>query len=429
MTVLEKDVLDVLLPGFWAGTPAQLSAGLGGQLPLQQALRALPRSVPLWTWCTGVALAAAAGRLDGEAATGTWWMAAQLSRAHPEVDWQWQTPMVSSRRVATASGVHGYLPILAQALERRISPEAWRDVQRLMVLPRPQPAASVFDALQTLHGADPLLARLRRLVERTPAVETTLERLAGQDSVHGLVAGRVVRLLFDAGRIDRDEASRAVLARYAMAAGYAVTALAEPEQLWLPVDSAEPRDVAIIGLWEDDPATSALLTRLAAEPTAARVIIVADLPPDESTAQAGFAWLNRPVHRYALKASLAPADEPDTTTATVTIDVTTEPAGGRRPRVLLAEDNRINQTVATLQLDKLGFDVEVVNDGEAAVNAYVASPDRYRLILMDCQMPRLDGFGVARALRAAQSAVKVIFLTIFSLIKPKILLMNLTPIL
>ena len=169
----------VLLPGFWAGTPAQLSAGLGGQLPLQQALRALPRSVPLWTWCTGVVLAAA-GRLDGEAATGTWWMAAQLSRAHPEVDWQWQAPMVSGRRVATASGVHGYLPILAQELERRISPEAWRDVQRLMVLPRPQPAASVFEALQTLHGADPLLARLRRLVERTPAVETTLERLAEQ---------------------------------------------------------------------------------------------------------------------------------------------------------------------------------------------------------------------------------------------------------
>lgn len=197
----------VLLPGFWAGTPAQLSAGLGGQLPLQQALRALPRSVPLWTWCTGVALAAAAGRLDGEAATGTWWMGAQLSRAHPEVDWQWQTPMVSSRRVATASGVHGYLPILAQALERRISPEAWRDVQRLMVLPRPQPAASVFDALQTLHGADPLLARLRRLVERTPAVETTLERLAEQlacsprtlarkvGEAAGMPVGRYVRLV------------------------------------------------------------------------------------------------------------------------------------------------------------------------------------------------------------------------------------------
>lgn len=197
----------VLLPGFWAGTPAQLSAGLGGQLPLQQALRALPRSVPLWTWCTGVALAAAAGRLDGEAATGTWWMAAQLSRAHPEVDWQWQAPMVSGRRVATASGVHGYLPILAQALERRISPEAWRDVQRLMVLPRPQPAASVFEALQTLHGADPLLARLRRLVERTPAVETTLERLAEQlacsprtlarkvGEAAGMPVGRYVRLV------------------------------------------------------------------------------------------------------------------------------------------------------------------------------------------------------------------------------------------
>ena len=179
---------------------------LGGQLPLQQALRALPRSVPLWTWCTWVALAAAAGRLDGEAATGTWWMAAQLSRAHPEVDWQWQAPMVSGRRVATASGVHGYLPILAQELERRISPEAWRDVQRLMVLPARSRPPACLRALQTLHGADPLLARLRRLVERTPAVETTLERLAEQlacsprtlarkvGEAAGMPVGRYVRL-------------------------------------------------------------------------------------------------------------------------------------------------------------------------------------------------------------------------------------------
>lgn len=197
----------LLLPGFWAGTPGQLAQGLDGQRPLRQALAALGRGVPLWTWCTGVALAAAAGRLDGEAATGTWWMAPALARAHPSVDWQWQQPVVSGPRLATASGVHGYLPILGQQLEHRISPEAWRDVQRLMVLPRPQPAASVFDALQTLHGADPLLARLRRLVERLPATETTLDVLAEalacsprtlarkvSDSA-GMPVGRYVRLV------------------------------------------------------------------------------------------------------------------------------------------------------------------------------------------------------------------------------------------
>lgn len=185
MTLRADEALDaqrwqaLLLPGFWAASPAQLQAGLAAQRPLVQALADLGRGVPLWTWCTGVALAAAAGRLDGEAATGTWWMAPWLAEAHPRVDWQWQETVVSGRRVATASGVHGYLPIVGEQLERRISPEAWRDVQRLLVLPRPQPAASVFQQLQTLHGADPLLARLRRLVERLPAAQATLDRLAG----------------------------------------------------------------------------------------------------------------------------------------------------------------------------------------------------------------------------------------------------------
>lgn len=168
----------ILLPGFWAGTPAQVLDGLPDQGLLLQALRGLPRDTALWTWCTGVAIAAASGRLDGKAATGTWWMAPMLARAYPKVDWHWQRAVVTSSTLITASGVHGYLPILAQALAARISPEAWRDVQRLMVLPRPQAAADVFGAVLTLFGSDPWLARLRRVVEQTPAAESTLETLA-----------------------------------------------------------------------------------------------------------------------------------------------------------------------------------------------------------------------------------------------------------
>lgn len=203
----------LLLPGFWAGSPADVTQGLAERQPLRRALAALRNDVPVWTWCTGVAIAAAAGRLDGESATGSWWMAAALSRAHPAVDWQWQRSMVAGPRGATASGVHGYLPILSQQLEQRISPEAWRDVRRLMVLPRPQPAASVFDAIQTLHGVDPLLARLRRLVERLPATDATLEVLSAGlacsprtlsrkvAEMAGMPVGRYVRLvkLYQAG--------------------------------------------------------------------------------------------------------------------------------------------------------------------------------------------------------------------------------------
>lgn len=197
----------LLLPGFWASSPEQVTQGLAERQPVQRALRALGHDVPIWTWCTGVAMAAAAGRLDGKPATGSWWMAAAMSQAYPAVDWQWQQAMVMGPKVATASGVHGYLPILSRQLEQRISPEAWRDVQRLMVLPRPQPAASTFNAIQTLHGADPLLARLRRLVERLPATDTTLDVLSAAlacsprtlsrkvSDIAGMSVGRYVRLV------------------------------------------------------------------------------------------------------------------------------------------------------------------------------------------------------------------------------------------
>lgn len=168
----------ILLPGFWADTPAQAFGGLPDQAELLQALRDLPPDVALWTWCTGVAIAAAAGRLDDKVATGTWWMAPMLTQAFPRVDWHWQHSVVRSSTLITASGVHGYLSILGQELATRISPEAWRDVQRLMVLPRPQATADVFGAVQTLFGTDPWLARLRRLVEQTPAAGATLETLA-----------------------------------------------------------------------------------------------------------------------------------------------------------------------------------------------------------------------------------------------------------
>ncbi|HRE30250.1 MAG TPA: response regulator, partial [Anaerolineales bacterium] len=80
------------------------------------------------------------------------------------------------------------------------------------------------------------------------------------------------------------------------------------------------------------------------------------------------------------------------------------PADGPRGRVLLAEDNPVNQKVAELQLKKLGDQVEIVVDGQAALATYQAAPDRYGVILMDCQMPVLDGFSATRAIRAWEQA-------------------------
>jgi CheY-like chemotaxis protein len=80
------------------------------------------------------------------------------------------------------------------------------------------------------------------------------------------------------------------------------------------------------------------------------------------------------------------------------------------PRILMAEDNAINQRVGQLMLKKAGFDIDLVSDGSEAVEAHRLQP--YDLILMDCQMPIMDGFEASSLIRKMAGGVQPVIIAV-----------------
>jgi len=185
----------LLIPGLWADSEAKMAEALEVNRGLIRALAQLERNTQLWSYCTGVCLLAQSGRLNGETATATWWLADSLQARFPRVNWQFQQTQVFNRQTATASGVSGYLPIAKALIEGQLGAVAYRDISKLMVLPRPEPAAPVFRSIGLMEQADPLLRRLHLLVEKLPAQQLGVQPLADELAVTARTLARRIKAL------------------------------------------------------------------------------------------------------------------------------------------------------------------------------------------------------------------------------------------
>jgi CheY-like chemotaxis protein len=106
----------------------------------------------------------------------------------------------------------------------------------------------------------------------------------------------------------------------------------------------------------------------------------------------------KPIRQLALYDNIRKAVDARVDAIAPTVVLSDTDRVGRRPqRILLVEDNVVNQRLALRQLDKLGFDAMAVNNGRAAVNLLEREP--YDLILMDCHMPVMDGFEATAEIR------------------------------
>ena len=226
--------------------------------------------------------------------------------------------------------------------------------------------------------------------------------------------------------VDDNAASREILNLHARDWGMIATqAVSGPEALQLLHASAVPYDLALVDMKMPGMDGLALAKAIKSNPALAATHLVLltslgfRLEPAAMKAVGIDACVLKPVKEARLYDRL--------------IEIMTQPAGALAPevrapvptlpadetpvafagRILLAEDNVINQKVVLGLLRKLGTTAHVCGNGHEVLAELERKP--YDIILMDCQMPGLDGYETARRLRAAGSEIPIIAVTAHAL--------------
>ena len=171
-----------------------------------------------------------------------------------------------------------------------------------------------------------------------------------------------------------------------------------------------PFTIALLDMQMPDMDGLTLAERILTDPrlTSTRLVLLTSQGRHGDAARiqaAGFSgYLNKPIHQSELYDTLLYLAGIKDTTERLHTRSTTRENPKFKARVLVVEDNVTNQKVAQGMLSRLGVQVDLAGDGEEALEALQQLP--YDLVLMDCQMPVLDGYETTRRIRAPHSRVR-----------------------
>ncbi len=226
-----------------------------------------------------------------------------------------------------------------------------------------------------------------------PALPSAPDPLAGQ------------RLLV----VDASEVAREVVGAYARAWGLEVALAASAREALATLERGQaeqrPFHFAAIDRFLPDLDGKELASRIHSELSLRSVRLLLLTVPGRTEkpstlVRAGFdAWIAKPVNEQRLRTALLHAvEELERPPREQPAPPAQAPEPLRAGTILLVEDNLVNQKVTALSLRRMGFAVELATDGRGAVEA--ARARRFDAILMDCQMPVMDGFEATHRIRA-----------------------------
>lgn len=214
--------------------------------------------------------------------------------------------------------------------------------------------------------------------------------------------------------VDDNQTNLAILERQLTRAGLLCRTTSHPDAVLGLLDSAaranEPYDLALIDARMPQTSGIELTRAIRATPELASLPVVMLTSSGNGRSRAVDAgvdgFVTKPIHRDRLLQEIARGLEPRASdaqpespspafTANTGAPAAAAPADG--PRLLVADDNLINQRVAVALLEKRGYRVEVAGNGREAVR--MSETTGYEAILMDCQMPELDGYQATAEIR------------------------------